>query len=272
MIATFSSYLSNTTSFWLSNFWTQASHCWPNVALLVRPSSKVRNLLTFTGFLLVQAQLLAVLDGTIKRTVSTGPLPITFDDVLSGVDATAAALQLPSSNSSRPMAENRLIMLLRDFLSEQSSEFLNARRTFASILSKTLQASARKTSIYNHNACLVLCDFMEEALVIFVRFLQKNPEEADPIDWCFWLDVCKKILQSQNSISEIRLFSFIFGLWNLITGDLARKEVVTLKWLLAEDTFLRFFCHWCPMVRAYYMRLLCWRLCRDDGEASDLDT
>jgi hypothetical protein len=224
------------------------------------------------GFLLVQAQLLNVLDGTIRGTAAPVAPPITFDDVLAGADTTAAALPLPSSNSSRPMAENRLIMLLRDFLSEQSSDFPDARRTFANVLSKTLQAFAKKTSIYNHTACLVLCDFMEEALGIFVRFNTFNPDEIDQIDWCFWLDVCRKILQSQNSISEIRLFSFIYGLWNVITNDVTRKEAVTMKWLLAEDTFSKFFCHWCPMVRAYYMRLICWRLCRDDGEASDLDT
>jgi len=80
------------------------------------------------------------------------------------------------------------------------------------------------------------------------------------------------MLESENSVSEIRLFAFLYGAWNVITNNEYRKEIMCLEWLLTEETFDKFFNHWCPMVRAYYMRLLCWRLCRDDGEASELDT
>lgn len=170
------------------------------------------------------------------------------------------------------MAENRLIMLLRDFISERPSDYELARMTFAEAFGKMMQATARKTSLFDHNACFVLCDFMEESLSIFVRFHLANGLESDYIDWYFWLEVCKKMLESENSMSEIRLFAFLFGSWGVITSHEYRKEVICLEWLLAEETFDRFFNHWCPMVRAYYMRLLCWRLCRDDGEATDLDT
>ncbi|TVY38508.1 UPF0592 membrane protein [Lachnellula subtilissima] len=224
------------------------------------------------GFVLVQAQILTALDATIHRQPAAEPLPITFDDVLAGADASAAALPLPSNNSTRLMAENRLIMLLRDFISERPSDYDLARTTFAEAFGSMMRAAARKTSLFDHNACFVLCDFMEEALNIFVRFHHANGLESDFIDWYFWMDVCKKILESENSMSEIRLFAFLYGTWNLITSDEHRKEVMCFEWLLTEDTFYRFFNHWCPMVRAYYMRLLCWRLCRDDGEATDLDT
>jgi hypothetical protein len=223
---------------------------------------------------LVHAQILTALDSTIHRQPASEqmPLPITFDDVLTGADANASALPLPSSNVARLMAENRLIMLLRDFISERPSDFELARMTFAEAFGKMMQATARKTSLFDHNACFVLCDFMEEALAIFLRFHHAHSSTSDYIDWHFWLDVCKKMLESQNSMSEIRLLAFIFSTWNVITNDERRKEVLCLEWLLSEDTFDKFFNHWCPMVRAYYMRLLCWRLCRDDGEATDLDT
>lgn len=221
--------------------------------------------------MLVQAQILAALDGTIHRQPAADPLPITFDDVLAGADATAA-LPLPSTNSARLMAENRLIMLLRDFLSERPSDYESARMTFAEAFGKIMQAGARRTSLFDHNACFVLCDFMEEALSIFLRFHHAHALESDFIDWSFWLEVCQKMLESQNSMSEIRLFAFIFGAWNVISLQECRKEVIALDWLLTEETFDKFFNHWCPMVRSYYMRLLCWRVCRDDGEATDLDT
>jgi len=212
------------------------------------------------------------LDATIHRQPAGEPLPVTFDDVLAGADASAAALPLPSNNSARLMAENRLIMLLRDFISERVADFQPARTTFAEAFGKIMQASARRTSLFDHNACFVLCDFMEEALTLFVRFHHAYGLEQDYIDWMFWLEVCKKMLESQNSMSEIRLFAFLFGAWNVVTNDPQRKEIICLDWLLTEDTFGKFFNHWCPMVRAYYMRLLCWRLCREDGEASELDT
>lgn len=220
--------------------------------------------------MLVQAQLLTALDATIHRQPAAEPLPITFDDVLAGADATAT-LPLPSTNSTRLMAENRLIMLLRDFISERPSDFENARLTFAETFSKIIQAGAKRTSVFDHHACFVMCDFMEEALSIYIRFHHAHALESDFIDWRFWLDVCKKMLDSQNSMSEIRLFALLYGAWNVITGDERRKEAICLEWLLKDEMFDKFFNHWCPMVRAYYMRLLCWRLCRDDGEATDLD-
>src|ERR1700712_4507156 len=94
------------------------------------------------GFILVQAQVLTALDATIHRQPASDPLPISFDDVLAGADATAAALPLPSNNSARLMAENRLIMLLRDFMSERPSDFHTARMTFAETFSKMMQAVA----------------------------------------------------------------------------------------------------------------------------------
>lgn len=224
------------------------------------------------GFVLVQAQILTALDSTIHRQPAMEPLPITFDDVLAGADASAAALPLPSTNSARLMAENRLIMLLRDFLSERPADFEPARMTFAQAFGKMMQASARRTSLFDHNACFVLCDFMDEALSLFVRFNHAHEFEDDFIDWRFWLNVCRKMLESQNSMSEIRLFAFLYSAWNIITNNEIRKEIICTEWLLTEETFDKFFNHWCPMVRAYYMRLLCWRLSREDGEASDLDT
>lgn len=237
------------------------------------------------GFVLVHAQVLTALDMTIHRQpVGDTPIPITFDDVLSGgADASATALPLPPSNATRLMAENRLIMLLRDFLSERPCDFDGARQLFAEAFGAMTRATAKGTSLFDHNGCFILCDFLEESLAIFLRYHHGRVRNASPtesltimhqdfIDWGFWLEVCRKILESQNSMSEIRLFSFIYTAWNILTADEQRKEALCLGWLLQEDTFERMFGHWCPMVRAYYMRLLCWRVARHDGVATPLDT
>jgi len=133
-------------------------------------------------------------------------------------------------------------------------------------------AAAKKTSIYDHDACFVLCDFVEEVLPIYMRYHNSNTFQIDYVDWLFWLDACQKMMESNNSMTEIRLLSFIYTTWNMLTAIDARKEVACLEWLLSPTTFSKFFMHWSPMVRAYYMRLLLWRICRFEGTATQLET
>ncbi|KAI9808954.1 MAG: hypothetical protein M1827_007129 [Pycnora praestabilis] len=229
------------------------------------------------GAVHVHAQILKVLDSTIHRQAgqsvadtSNGPSPITFDDVLAGADASATALPLPPTNVTRLMAENRLIMLLREFLSERCSDFDFARQRFAEAFGNILKAAVRKTSMFNHHACFTLCDFMEEASSIMVRYHQSTNSPQAFLDWPFWLDVCKKMGESQNSMTQVRLFSFVYSVWGIIAMDEERKTITCLSWLLSEECFERYFNHWCPMVRAYYMRLICWRVARFDGDATDI--
>ncbi|KAI9714093.1 MAG: hypothetical protein M1812_006540 [Candelaria pacifica] len=230
------------------------------------------------ALVLVHSQILALLDLTIYRhlghstaDMSSGPSSITFDDVLSSADASAAALPLPPTNVVRLMAENRLIMLLRDFLFEQQSNSNNATQLFAEAFNDILKAAVRKVSLFNHSACFTLCDFMEEAITILVRYRPRDDTSQTLFDWPFWLEVCKQMTESQNSMTEIRLLAFLYSIWGIITDDVERKKDICLGWLLSEQSFKRHFNHWCPMVRAYYMRLLCWRLARFDGDGSDLD-
>ncbi|KAI9778905.1 MAG: hypothetical protein M1835_004817 [Candelina submexicana] len=230
------------------------------------------------AFLLVDTQILALLDSTIHRhlghpaaELSNGPSSITFDDVLSSADASAAALPVPPTNVVRLMAENRLIMLLRDFLFQEQSNCNNATQVFAEAFNAILKAAVRKVSLFNHSACFTLCDFMEEAITILVRYQPREINAQTLFDWPFWFDVCKQLTESQNSMTEIRLFAFIYSIWGIIADDEERKGDLCLGWLLSERSFERHFNHWCPMVRAYYMRLLCWRLARFDGDESELN-
>ena len=50
------------------------------------------------------------------------------------------------------------------------------------------------------------------------------------------------------------------------------KKDLCLDWLLGPAFLAEHFQHWCPMVRHYFHRLLCWRMARYDGTASELDT
>ncbi|CAM1507111.1 Fc.00g067520.m01.CDS01 [Cosmosporella sp. VM-42] len=222
------------------------------------------------GFALVLAQLLANLDTTVHRQAAIeGGFGPALVDGMQGADA-AVPLPLPPSNLMKGMSENRLIMLLKDFLSDDSVEIAGARHTFAEAFAVMMKAATCRTSQFNSGACFTLCDFLEEALMLYSEF--EDPDSlAKYIDWNFWFDVCKKIIGSFNTMSEVRMMSFVFAIWDAISKDPRRKEEVCLGWLLTEETFDTFFNHWCPMVRAYYHRLLCWRICRDVGKANEVD-
>ncbi|KAK0258182.1 hypothetical protein B0A54_00236 [Friedmanniomyces endolithicus] len=225
------------------------------------------------GVLLVHAQILVNLDATIHRetnhhqrdptAVSSTP---TFDDVLAEPDAVASALVLPPTNAIRIMAENRLIMLIRDFLSERTVDHPIAREFFAESFNDLLQTAAKGTSIFDHAACYTLLDFLEEALTILVRYEHIKEKDGNIINSEFWQSVCKKMISSHNTMTEVRLYAFLYTIWNTVVCDLGRKSNLCLGMLLDEEIFTSRFNHWCPMVRAYYMRLLCWRVGRFDGE------
>ncbi|KAI0388079.1 DUF1765-domain-containing protein [Hypomontagnella monticulosa] len=225
------------------------------------------------GFVLVNAQVLSILDSTIHRQAAVeAMLGPPLADAIHGADASAMALPVaPNNNIMKGMNENRLIMLLRDLLSTTSILFVDARHTFAESFMAIMKAAAKKTSQFDHNACFTICDFLEESLVAYETYLDVDKPGATYVDWPFWLEVCDKILQSNNTMSEIRVLSLIFSIWEVIAHDRSRKETVCLEWLLREDIFNKLFNNWCPMVRAYYMRLLCWRICRDAGSANESD-
>ncbi|KAK5681373.1 hypothetical protein LTR17_027472 [Elasticomyces elasticus] len=225
------------------------------------------------GVLLVHAQILVNLDATIHRetnhhqrdptAVSSTP---TFDDVLAEPDSVAPSLALPPTNAIRIMAENRLIMLIRDFLSERTAEHPVARDFFAESFNDLLQTAAKGTSTFDHAACYTLLDFLEEALTILVRYEHIKEKEGKLINSEFWQSVCKRMISSHNTMTEVRLYAFLYTIWNTVVCDLGRKSNLCLGMLLDEEIFTSRFNHWCPMVRAYYMRLLCWRVGRFDGE------
>ncbi|KAM4059579.1 protein family UPF0592 [Hirsutella rhossiliensis] len=223
------------------------------------------------AFLLIHAQLLSIIDTTIHRQMALehayGP-PLM--DSANGADASAMAVPLPPTNLLRNMSENGSVILLRDFLADDAPEVVSARHTFAEAFACLIKGATCKTSQYNSAACFTLCDFLDEVIVIYHDF-ESRDARSSYIDWDFWLEVCKRIMSSLNTMSEVRMLSFLHTIWDAVAKDPRRKATFCLEWLLTEETFNSFFNNWCPMVRAYYQRLLCWRICRDDGNANEVD-
>ncbi|KAF3012417.1 hypothetical protein E8E14_010822 [Neopestalotiopsis sp. 37M] len=206
------------------------------------------------AFVLVNAQILSALDSTVHRQAAFNAMAFPSAD---GIDATATALPIaPNNNVMKGMTENRLIVLLKDFLSASSVAFMAARHTFAEAFMALMKTSAKRTSLFDHNACFTLCDFLEESLVAYDGYVDVHRPTLEYIDWPFWIDVCRKMMASSNAGSEVRVLSLVFSIWDAIVSNPSRKELVCLDWLLQEEIFYKWFNNWCPMVRAYYMRLL----------------
>ena len=226
------------------------------------------------GVLPVYAQILANLDGTIHRqSAGVAMLPvkdkdgrldraaITFNDIDVSADAFAPA----AINATKMMSDNRLITLLKDFLPHKQQSFPPASYLFAEGFCDILKAAACHTSVYDHHACFTLCDFLEEAIAIIGKF-EANTSEPPLLDWKFWMDVFTRILRTENTLTQIRLYALLFTIWPLIDARTRWKEYLCLEILLEPAQFETSFSHYCPLVRTYYHRLLCWRIARCDDK------
>lgn len=236
-------------------------------------------LIRVPGWALVHAKLLVVLNSTLQRLnpghtseATCAPSTRTFDGMLGEADASATLLPLSPNSFSRSMAENRLVMLLRDCLSGSNVMSEKAQRYLADSFHVVLKVAASGTSIFDHDACFTLCDFLEEVLVILNRFHWNVHRKTEVVDWGFWLEVFKRFLGSHNSMTEVRLFAFLYRMWGAFTATDVLKKDLCLDWLLAADVFHCQFNHWCPMVRAFYMRLVMWRIGRLDVKISSLNS
>lgn len=132
---------------------------------------------------------------------------------------------------------------------------------------------ASSTSVY---------DFGRTAAVLNLvcEYANHVADTAD-IDWEFWLG-CTYLALSKTSLVPCVTVSlaFLFNVWAMIPIRLSenfdwRTQVYRAgwltnrsesykenfaRWLTSNDTWHVFFTHWSPLVRAYYMRLIAWRV------------
>jgi hypothetical protein len=125
---------------------------------------------------------------------------------------------------------------------------------FAVFFERTLKAAVRRTSVWEGQACFALCDVIERLIPLIDDSMMKSQDTLTSLDWQFWIEVVKKmVLQSENSVTQVRAFGFLFNIWERCPGG--------DDWLLAQETWETFFCHWSTLVRCYFMNLVCWRIC-----------
>ena len=224
------------------------------------------------GMVPICAQMLSIMETTIYRQAGQ----VGGENYASGTGANMdspdalAPMPMTIANATRSIAENRLIMLLRDIMGDLDPEQAHLRTLFLVSFDTVTKAATVKISLYNNDACFVLCDFLEEVFPIIFRYHQTYLD-TPVLDWPFWLEVCKQMLRSQTTLTQLRVLAFLYTTWSILIHNEERRRQLVLEWLLDPDVFVRHFCHWSPMVRHYFYRLLCWKVGRCDGEVSDLD-
>lgn len=225
------------------------------------------------GFVLVHSQILTILDTTVHRQAALQAYNIAppLSDGIHGVDASATAMPGLPADVFRSVSENRLVTLLKDFMSETCAAIAGAKHTYAEAFMALMKGVAKRTSQFNYKACHVLCDLLEETLMVYDSVEVADDPTTHYVDWPFWFKVCRLISESHNSMSEMRVLCLVYTIWDAISRVPQRKEALCMDWLLSEQAFYCRFNHWCPLVRSYFMRLLCWRICRDTGSANDVD-
>lgn len=180
----------------------------------------------------------------------------------------------PGSAIARPMDANyapliKLFKTIRDIgysdISFLDSIVRSVDRIMINLASTTsIYDFGRSASIFN-----LVCEFSNYV--------------ADPtdIDWEFWLG-CVYLTLSKTSLiqSIIMSFAFLFNVWKVIPSQLSQSpcpdqeahlsEWLTntsesykenfARWLTCNEIWQVYFTHWNPLVRAYYMRLISWRV------------
>jgi hypothetical protein len=276
----------------------------------VPDATKIERIAT-AGGVFVQAQILAHMDATIRRHVPPPPEPppylrpsarglrspfddettneqgqtatnITFDDVFAGPDSAVPPILLgangssagasPSANAERNLANNRLITLLGDILASRNNTIpKTVRDSFAQNFADLLRGAAKTTRQFCRAATEPLCDFLEETIVILVRYEQTNNIRKAFLDWSFWFKVWKMMADTYSYFLQVRLLSLIYLVWPAIAVDSARKTEICTTFLLEKAMFHFLFGNFSPVVRAFFMRLICWRVASCNGVISERD-
>lgn len=191
----------------------------------------------------------------------------TFDDLLPDADAPTPFAR---SMSNRVISENKSLLFLRDVIVDQSLE-QSTKLFVVETICDLLKAVARKTSLFDHVSCAALLDVVQAHINVVVPFA-KEVKRPTLVDWKFWLDVSHQMLQSNNSGTEFRVISFWYSAWDDICESPNGKEELCYGLILNDSLFYQYFNHWSAMVRAYFHRLVCWRLARYDGQPRPLET
>ncbi|CDK28323.1 unnamed protein product [Kuraishia capsulata CBS 1993] len=120
---------------------------------------------------------------------------------------------------------------------------------------------ASKISVFDTEKCCMVLDLQFE----FTTFVYQTNDSfyTQFIDWRFWLKVLDRMTSCDNLTLELKGLSYLFNSWDMIADQ---QEFV--NWTMSN--WFKYFCHWQPLVRTYYHRLVCWRLMTNGNNTQNI--
>ncbi|KAK9486693.1 hypothetical protein V1527DRAFT_495717 [Lipomyces starkeyi] len=215
--------------------------CTPDEALLAAP-----------GIFHIHAIILRLFDSLVHRDRAFAAAQA---QTINEVNLSSATLGTASSVSTRQLSRMRILIAMKEILESKNATCASYASTYARFFeSSIMHAAAKRTAVYDADACVALCDLSEAVLFVLAGSTRK-----EELNWPFWLDVCKRMLTSESSMTEVRTMAFLYAFWDQFA---CAEEYGVVDWVLSDEMWNKFFCNWAPLVRAYYMRLVCWRVIR----------
>lgn len=127
---------------------------------------------------------------------------------------------------------------------------------------------AKETSIYDQNRNGLILNVVYE-------FINHVGQE---VNWEFWLGSVYMMLNNTDHIQILlKNLAFLFNVWGSIPECLSNSskdephlawlvdlnecfKLNFVNWLISDDIWYRFFIHWNPMIRSFYLRLIIWKV------------
>lgn len=174
----------------------------------------------------------------------------------------------PPSSSSLKDQETYIKSLMKIFRTIRDLNYTGSSMRLSSFADRILQSIARATSVHDHH---------RSGLIYSIVYELVNYVESD-VCWEFWLSTIYMSLNSTDHLQVLQTsFAFLFNVWGMVPELTAKKydnsisynwikdskesiKVNFINWFISDKVWNRFFTHWHPLIRSYYMRIVIWRL------------
>ncbi|KAG7882907.1 hypothetical protein KL905_001609 [Ogataea polymorpha] len=164
---------------------------------------------------------------------------------------------------------DKLLKLLRDFLANARHEFEPSLRSgVLKCFDTVFKLVFYKTTIFQTERI----DLCFDIWVRFVRSIDEtNSYATQDLDWKFWIDTLFKLLNSEFINSELKALSVLYQIWDYLPSskppqaNWVSDPNDTLKYnmilyLTSSDNWSKFFGHYLPLVRCYFIILMVWKV------------
>lgn len=116
----------------------------------------------------------------------------------------------------------RILTSIREIL-HNDNECLPFWKPYAIQFDRIFQLIAKSICVYNMNACVSLCDLVEEWIASLTLYHPRSVRQQthhlhEAVDWLFWIHVCQRMITSENCHTEIRSLALLFNIWGHLPG------------------------------------------------------